>query len=242
MRLQAFILITLLFNSVYATEWGYDKHNGPKEWSNLNEDYKLCGSAGTIQSPINIQSSAATATKNELKLNYQLNSADIINNRHSLQMNFSEEGNITFEGKSYDIVQLHFHSPSENKIDNKEYPLEMHAVHQDKQGKLLVIGVLFKQGNANKGIQAIIDNLPEKVDEAIDIKDFNIYSLFPKSLSYYAFKGSLTTPPCSEDVQWIILKQPMTASKQQIEELGAILHHNVRDIQPLNNREIKSAK
>lgn len=242
MQLKSFVMaVTLLgVSSLYAAEWGYGKHNGPKEWGKLDESYKACR-IGVSQSPINVLSKSSKKASNELSVSYQNDSKDIVNNGHSLQVNFSQGSEVSFKNTKYKLVQLHFHTPSENKVDGKSYPLEMHLVHQNDKGELLVIAVFFQQGKENSALKTIIKNAPKKVNENVALKDLNPNALMPNSHAYYAFEGSLTTPPCSEQVQWVVLKKSLQASKQQISDLHAILHDNARNIQPLNNRKIESA-
>ncbi|WP_394953879.1 carbonic anhydrase [uncultured Helicobacter sp.] len=236
MRFCSLILAGLL-GVANAAHWGYNEHNGPSKWG---EQYPECN--GKEQSPINILTKNATSANNTLSLAYKMDSKNIINNGHSVQVNFTQKGGITYQGKEYKLVQLHFHTPSENTIDNVVYPLEMHLVHNDADGGLLVIGVLFEEGKAHSELQKIIANAPKKSGASGKLTRINPENLLPKSRAYYAFDGSLTTPPCSQKVQWVVLGEPISASKKQIDALHKIMHDNSRDVQPLNGREIKSAK
>lgn len=242
MKIRTLILTIFLGlgSSLYTADWGYSKENGPNKWGNISDDYKEC-SIGTNQSPIDIASSMAKQVKNELRLNYQADSSDIINNGHSVQVNFKQNSTISFKNVQYKLVQIHFHTPSENKINGKMYPLEMHLVHQNKSGNLLVIGIFFEEGKDNEMLNNIIAVAPKEKGKIVVLNNINVTKMFPKSLGYFAFNGSLTTPPCSEKVQWVVLKNPISASKKQIESLHTILHDNARDVQPINDRDIESA-
>ncbi len=242
MKVKFLVFIALFgLGSLYASDWGYDAEHGPKKWGQLNPEYKEC-EIGKAQSPIDIPTNNAKKVKNELVLNYKSDSNDITNNGHSVQINFTKNSEITFKGKKYQLLQTHFHTPAENKIDGKAYPLEMHLVHQSDDGKLLVIGVLFEEGKSNAELQKIITAAPKEVGNTINLKNIEIASILPKSKAYYAFDGSLTTPPCSENVQWIVLKNPAQGSKQQIQNLHEILNDDEREVQALNGREIEFAE
>ena len=210
MKIRTLILTIFLGlgSSLYTADWGYSKENGPNKWGNISDDYKEC-SIGTNQSPIDIASSMAKQVKNELRLNYQADSSDIINNGHSVQVNFKQNSTI--------------------------------LVHQNKSGNLLVIGIFFEEGKDNEMLNNIIAVAPKEKGKIVVLNNINVTKMFPKSLGYFAFNGSLTTPPCSEKVQWVVLKNPISASKKQIESLHTILHDNARDVQPINDRDIESA-
>ncbi|HIV49187.1 carbonic anhydrase [uncultured Helicobacter sp.] len=238
MKIYSLMLASLLGTSVVnAAHWGYGEHNGPHKWG---AHYPQCN--GKEQSPINILTKTARSTTNALKVAYKADSKNIINNGHSVQVNFTQKGGISYQGKDYKLVQLHFHTPSENTIDNVVYPLEMHLVHSNAEGGLLVIGVLFEEGRANAELQKIIVNAPAKSGGNNKLTKLNPQKLLPKTLAYYAFDGSLTTPPCSQNVQWVVLQGVLSASKRQIDVLHRIMHDNSRDVQPLNGREIQSAQ
>ena len=239
MRLfHSVVLVGLLsLGSVCAAHWGYEEDNGPSTWG---QDYPECN--GMEQSPINIISKDTASVANALAIEYKADSQNIINNGHSVQVNFAKNNTITYGGQEYALVQLHFHTPSENTIDGKSYPLEMHLVHSSLDGKLLVIGVLFTEGEANTELQKIVEAAPEQSGVVRDFEGLNPANILPNKLSYYAFSGSLTTPPCSQNVQWVVLGQTISASKSQIDSLHTIMHTNARNTQPLNGREIQSAQ
>lgn len=238
MRLYAVVLASLLSMGVInGAHWGYGEDNGPHKWGT---HYPECN--GKEQSPINILTKKTRAVSNALKTAYQADSKNIVNNGHSVQVNFTQKGGITYQDKEYKLVQLHFHTPSENTIDNVVYPLEMHLVHSNAEGGLLVIGVLFEEGKAHTELQKIIANAPTKSGGNNKLTKLNPQKLLPNTLGYYAFDGSLTTPPCSQNVQWVVLQGTLNASKKQIDALHRIMHNNSRDVQPLNGREIQSAQ
>lgn len=224
----------------HKAHWGYGKDNGPKQWGKLDEAYKLCD-LGHNQSPISIPTHSAQKSAHALKTAYLANSVEFINNGHTLQVNYKNSGKLLYENKPYELLQFHFHTPSETYIDQKGYPLEIHFVNKSANDTLLVLAVLVKEGKANKHFSQLIAHLPEKEGQSVALKGFNPTNLLPKKLGYYAFDGSLTTPPCSEMVQWVVLKDYIFASKEQIEALHRILQDNARDLQELNDRVIKVA-
>ncbi|RDU66209.1 carbonic anhydrase [Helicobacter didelphidarum] len=237
--LTTLLSVSSMVTSIYADNWGYDTTNGPDTWGK-NPDFEACD-IGQFQSPINILSDTAKKTTNELNFNYQLDSKDIINNGHSMQVNFDKQGKLLFKKKQYNLIQLHFHTPSENQIDSKAYPLEMHLVHENDNGELLVVGIFFEEGKENAVLQKMMNAFPQEIGKTQVFNKLDVKKIIPKITSYYAFVGSLTTPPCNEKVQWVVLKNSMQASKKQINFFHSVLHGNARGVQQLNNREITSA-
>lgn len=235
-----FVSLILSAGMMYAAHWGYGEHNGPEMWAKLDPKFAIC-STGMHQSPINIQASKTTEAKNELHILHGTNAKDIVNNGHTVQVSFSEAGGVVFKNKRYLLVQLHFHTPSETQIEGKSYPMEMHLVHKSDAGELLVLAVLFEQGETNVALNNILTYAPNDVNKNYPMDMVSISQMLPKTKGYYAFSGSLTTPACSEGVQWVVLKESISASKSQIETLNAIMKENARGVQPLNNRVILSA-
>ena len=236
------ICLSLVFSigSVYAAHWGYDKHNGPDMWAKLDPKFKLC-STGLKQSSVNIESKKTTEFKNELHLLYGTNSKDIINNGHTIALHFNEAGGLVYQNRKYNLVQLHFHTPSETQIEGKSYPMEMHMVHKDEKNNYLVLAVLFRKGQNNIMLNNVLSYAPIDIDKAHQMDMIYISQLLPKNHGYYAFSGSLTTPPCNEGVQWIVLKESVEASQAQIDAMHSILKDNARNVQPLHDRVILSA-
>lgn len=235
-----FLSLVCSVGSMYAAQWGYDKHNGPDTWAKLDSKFKLCN-IGMKQSSINIESNKTTESRNELHLLHGTNSKDIVNNGHTIMLQFNEAGGLVYQNKKYNLVQLHFHTPSETQIEGKSYPMEMHMVHKDSEDNLLVLAVLFQKGQNNAVLNNILSYAPMDVGKVYQMDMIYISQLLPKNHGYYAFGGSLTTPPCEEGVQWIVLKESVEASQYQLDALHAILKDNARGVQPLNDRVILSA-
>lgn len=222
-----------------GVHWDYSEDKGPKHWGDLDKQFALC-KVGKAQTPIDIITSKAKKTKQDVAFAYANNTKDIVNNGHTIQVNVDGgASSITFNGVVYELVQFHFHTPSENQIDGVKFPLEAHFVHKNDKGNLLVVGVLFNEGAENKAFEKVFKNLPQAAGKSKKLEKVDISALLPESKAYYEFMGSLTTPPCSENVQWVVLKTQLEASKKQIGSLEAILHNNARDIQPLGKRVVK---
>ena len=244
---------TLLAKSVAITarpaHWGYSGSKGPETWGNLNPAYALCAQ-GTQQSPINI---SRTNTKGGFnwKFNYKNSSLqiahnehmdDIIDNGHTIQVNVEEGSTFELNKTIYHLKQFHFHTPSEHTIDGKHAPMEIHFVHQSDSGQLAVVSVLIKEGKENDNIAKIVANLPKSKGESKHITDVNLSLQFhlPKVNEAYHYLGSLTTPPCSEFVEWLVFKNYVIASKEQIAAIASKIGPNNRPIQKLNGRTVRT--
>ena len=207
--------------------WGYGDADGPAKWGDLSEDYAMC-KTGKEQSPIDLPT-ADKATTTTVSGNYGPTKAKIVNKGYTVQADFEESFKLTSGDKEYGLVQVHMHTPSENTVDGKAFPLTGHFVHTDADGNLAVLGVMFSEGEPNAQIQAMLDNLDGEAD-------LDISAMMPSDMTVYNFAGSLTTPPCSEGVNWHVLTTPITASKEQIEALNKSMGNNARPVQPLNDR------
>lgn len=209
--------------------WGYGEEDGPAKWGDLSEEYATC-KTGKVQSPVDLPAADAAKTI-EVTTNYGSSSADIENSGHGIKASFGEGFTMTSGENTYNLLQFHYHTPSENTIGGKSFPMTAHLVHADKDGNLAVLGVMFEEGEANAQVQATIDNVGGKTD-------IDVAAMLPASKNVYNFKGSLTTPPCSEGVNWHVLTSPVTASKEQIAALAKIMGNNARPVQPMNDRAI----
>jgi carbonic anhydrase len=236
----AFTYSATVAEEVKTNHWGYTGHNTPKTWGTLSEKYKECG-IGLNQSPINITNSLhANLPPLTVKYN-KATSERIVDNGHTIEVMMAPGDSFTMDGKTFELKQFHFHSPSENHIDGKSFPLEAHFVHLDKDGNIAVIAVMFEEGAENTELTKFWKDMPQKEGESNVLKLKNIANnLLPKDKHYYRFNGSLTTPPCTEGVRWFVLKQPMTISKEQIKKFhdDTMHHNNNRPIQPLDARMI----
>jgi carbonic anhydrase len=230
----------LASTTVYAgsgASWGYSGAQGPENWATLSGEYSACN--GKNQSPINL-TGFVEADLTPIKFHYKPGAREILNNGHTVQVNYKTGSNMMIDGTEFKLLQFHFHAPSENHIDGKSYPMEAHLVHADKDGNLAVVAVMFEQGAENAALEKAWQQMPKHAGDKHALKsDLKVDGILPKNRDYYRFNGSLTTPPCSEGVRWLVMKQPMTASKKQIQAFESVLHHpNNRPIQATNARTV----
>ncbi|MDE2428855.1 MAG: carbonic anhydrase family protein [Burkholderiales bacterium] len=246
------LLAVLLSSSAFASDmpaananshrphWSYKGDGKPKNWAALESDFATCG-IGKEQSPIDIRG-AVHADLPALEFEYTAGSANVVNNGHTIQVNLETGGNLKLDTGTYQIVQFHFHTPSEEKIRGKAYSMVAHMVHKNAEGKLAVVAVLFKLGKTNPAIAKVFAHMPMNKDEKIELPDgFNPADLLPAKQTYYAFNGSLTTPPCTEGVVWRVLKQPVELSRAQLAKFKKLYPMNARPVQPLNGRTLQES-
>lgn len=219
-----------------SPHWGYDGEHGPDHWGDLSEDYKQC-KVGHMQSPIDL-GGADVQSRFSVRAAYRPGQLSILNNGHTVQVNFPE-GSILSSGIShYKLLQVHFHTPSEEMIYGVPYPMVAHFVHVDYAGNLAVLGVLFEEGANNPELDKIIRAAPREKQDARAVGGVTLdpAKLLPPSLAVWRFDGSLTTPPCSEGVRWHVAMTPVQASAAQIAALHNIIGDNARPIQPRHGR------
>jgi carbonic anhydrase len=222
------------------THWGYEGEAGPSNWSKLDPKFVMCA-LGKNQSPIDI-SGFVEADLKPLKFKYSASAQEIaiVNNGHTIQVNYAPGSSVTVDGREFELKQFHFHSPSENKIDGKQYPLEGHLVHADKDGNLAVVAVMFQEGAPSAALTKLWEKMPTKSGDKNALPaGMSVAQLLPAERDYYRFDGSLTTPPCSEGVRWLVLKKVATASKAQIDLFAKTVGHpNNRPLNPVNARTV----
>lgn len=225
--------------SCEGIHWTYEGEEGPDHWGELCVDYTPCG--GQVQSPVNIAGAVDDAALMEIAKTYSNTATHILNNGHTIQFTADSGSSIVLNGETYNLLQFHFHTHSEHTVGGTSYPMEAHFVHKNEAtGKLVVIGVLFEEGSENGILAPFIDHLPETADATYDAADtFNPADLLPAEKSYFTYAGSLTTPPCSEIVTWIVMEHPIMASHDQILHIEELEHENNRPIQALEGRVIK---
>lgn len=216
--------------------WEYSGSAGPDAWGNIAPEFVECA-RGHYQSPINIEG-AMPSLHPPLAIDYTREGKEIVNNGHTVQINFPSGNNLRLEDGVYELKQVHFHTPSENRIEGKSYPLEAHFVHADAQNNFAVIAVMFEKGQFNGALQRLWTQLPGRDSPAVALQAaVSAKQLMPPRRDYYRFSGSLTTPPCTEGVRWIVLKEPVAAAKEQIKAFETVMgHHNSRPLQPRNGR------
>ncbi|RYY31124.1 MAG: carbonic anhydrase family protein [Chitinophagaceae bacterium] len=221
-----------------GVHYTYEGAEGPDNWSGLCEGWTACGQ-GQAQSPVNIEKAVHDKNLAPLDFRWTSTTAKIVNNGHTIQFNVDPGSKLIANNKTYDLIQFHYHHKSEHTIKDKYYPLEVHYVHSAPDGKLAVVGVMFKEGAPNNLFNMFLQDFPAPMTTYSSPISFNLASLLPKNLRYYNYQGSLTTPSCSEIVSWHVIKGTVTASKQQIDALKHLIHDNNRPLQALNGRTVK---
>ncbi|HOO81179.1 MAG TPA: carbonic anhydrase family protein [Alphaproteobacteria bacterium] len=218
--------------------WGYSGGEAAPYWGTLDGSYELCAS-GQEQSPVNIAKFLQEDVP-DITLSYKPSSLNVVNNGHTIQVNYDAGSGFEAAGVNYNLLQLHFHTPSEHYLDGAPYPMEMHLVHKAADGTLGVIGVMMKIGGHNPVIEGVWQNAPIQAggSKSIESVEINAADLMPASLEYYKYDGSLTTPPCSEGVRWHVLKEPIEISEMQLKAFQALFPVNARPVQSLNDRVI----
>lgn len=242
--IRCFMLIALLSAAAVTLaqddhpHWTYEGEAGPEHWGELNHEYAAC-SVGRSQSPINIAEPIEVDLVN-IAFNYEASALNIFNNGHTIQVNYDSGSTITYNEDTYELRQFHFHHPSEHTINGEPAAMEIHFVHSDAAGNLAVVGVMVAAGEADNSAYApIFDNLPAEEGEP-QATDITVHAadLLPETTTYATYRGSLTTPPCTEGVRWLLLTAPIELSEAQIASFAALFENNARPVQPLNIRDL----
>lgn len=232
--------ISALMLTALADEagWGYEGEAGPAHWGGLAPDFALC-EEGAAQSPIDI-ANAQELDLVDIDFHYGATANNIFNNGHTIQVNVDAGSGIVYNGIAYKLLQFHFHLPSEHTTDGRAAAMEIHFVHQDpRSGNLAVVGVMLDEGAHNEAYAAVFDNLPAEVGEPLAVgDDIALAALLPESRAFYTYQGSLTTPPCSEIVRWLVLTETLELSAGQIAAFAAIHAGNARPTLPLGARDL----
>jgi carbonic anhydrase len=221
----------------HAPHWEYTGDDGPTHWSTLAPEFAAC--AGRNQSPIDLDN-FIEAELPPIAFDYKAGGHDVVNNGHTIQVNYDAGSSISIDDDTFALKQFHFHAPSENHIDGKSFPIEAHFVHADAKGDLAVVAVMFEQGDNNPALDTLWARLPGKEGDPQALSpEIAAAELLPGNRDYYRYEGSLTTPPCSEGVRWLVLKHPVPVSAQQIDRLTKALGHpNNRPVQPVGARVV----
>jgi carbonic anhydrase len=231
----------------HATHWGYDGASGPRAWATLSAEYAECG-VGKRQSPIDLPIAAGTGTERAadatMHVFHHPHAVDVANNGHTLQVTYDDGDSLTLDGVDYQLVQYHFHAPSEHTFAGQHFPLEMHLVHRASSGALAVVGVMLESGPHNAAFDTLTSHLPTRTGASTHLERVavDIDGLLPATRHAFRYTGSLTTPPCTEGVDWLVLRTPVAIDPAQIEGLAAVLHHNNRDVQALHGRPVRAVE
>jgi len=248
--LVGFITTATLFGpvSIVAQEtqhhahWAYDGKDGPEKWATLDPAYSEC-KVGHHQSPIDIRH-AQKADLPPIQFDYAPSLLTIVDNGHTVMVNYEPGSFITVGDHRYQLTQFHFHHPSEEHINGKVFDMEVHLVHEDASGNTAVVAVLMKAGKVNPALEAMWDHLPKEKDKVATIEGVlvNAADLLPVNRGYYTYLGSLTTPPCTEPVTWFVLKTPEEISSGEVEVFARLYPHDTRPTQKLEGRAIRESK
>ena len=248
-RIIALLFFALVFNSCIddvplkndscdVVEWAYSGADGPDEWAFLCTGFSSC--AGASQSPINISQSVVSSALGSLDQHYESTSTHIINKGHTIEFEYESGSTLRWDMRDFELLQFHFHTSSEHQLGSVSYPMEIHFVHRNiESGNLAVIGVIVETGASNSFLESMMTRFPEdKGEEYISSQNFIVTDLMPNDKAYFTYSGSLTTPPCSEGVNWIVMKNRISATTSQIARIRSIIHQSNRPIQPLNGRVV----
>lgn len=217
--------------------WTYDGETGPEHWGAINPEYVEC-STGEQQSPIDLTNPSDENLAN-LIFAYKPSPVNILNNGHTVEVEYAPGSSMEMDGKRYNLLQFHFHSPSEHEIDGQHYAIELHLVHKADDGSTAVVGVLVKEGTENEAFAPVWDHLPAKEQPATNVgTTVDAAKLLPVNQTTYRYDGSLTTPPCTEGVSWFVMATPVEMSSAQIDAFRQIYDGNNRPAQPLDGRQL----
>jgi len=222
--------------------WDYSNLHGPSHWGDLSPEFAAC-SHGHHQSPIDIRN-PQKADLPPLQFDYKPSPLDIIDNGHTIMINYAPGSFLSVGGERYELKQFHFHRPSEEKIKGKGFAMTVHLVHANPRGKLAVVAVLLKQGEDNPLVHELWSSMPTEKDKEEYLNNIQIDpdGLLPADRSYYTLSGSLTTPPCTEDVTWYVLKHSVTVTAAEIDQFSKLYRNDARPTQPLYDRVVLESK
>jgi carbonic anhydrase len=224
----------------HAPHWDYQGAAGPESWGALQAEFSKCA-VGTRQSPIDIRDGVKVQLDPVL-FDYKPSGFRVVDNGHTVQVNLAPGNSIEVLGRRYDLLQFHFHRPSEERINGRQFDMVAHLVHKDIDGRLAVVAVLLDRGSAHAVVQSVWNNLPLEKGEEVPAKvALDLNALLPADRSYYTYMGSLTTPPCSEGVLWMVMKNPVPISSEQIGIFARLYPMNARPIQQASGRLIKES-
>lgn len=227
-----------------AVHWGYTGDIGPDRWAELAPENKLCA-VGTRQSPIDIRDGIAVDLE-KIAFDYRASDFSVLDNGHTVQVNVAPGNALTIMGKRYELLQFHFHRPSEERVNGKQFDMAAHLVHKDREGRIAIVALLLERGRDDKAhpvIQTVWANLPLEKGEALRAQvQLDLTQMLPApDRGYYTYMGSLTEPPCTEGVLWMVMRQPVQLTAQQLGIFGKLYPMNARPLQAGSGRLIKES-
>lgn len=217
-----------------APHWDYQDHGGAQKWGELDGSYKACG-IGAEQSPIDL-SGGVKATLDPIRFDWKPQAFKIVNNGHTIQADAAPGSTLVVAKDAYNLVQFHFHAPSEHASGGKRFAMEVHFVNAAADGRLAVVGVFMQPGGNNAAFAAIMQAAPRTEGEKTLEQPIDPRQFLPADKTLFRYKGSLTTPPCSEVVDWNVFEQPIAVADADIKAFQALFPMNARPLQPLNRR------
>jgi carbonic anhydrase len=224
----------------HLPHWAYSGETGPQAWGGLRPEFARCGN-GTRQSPIDIRDGIAVDLE-PVQFDYRATPFSVIDNGHTVQVDLRAGNALQVGGRRYELVQFHFHRPSEERVAGRQFEMSAHLVHRDPEGRLAVVALLLDRGAPAPVVQQVWNNLPlERHEAAAGIGAIDLGALLPKDRRYYTYMGSLTTPPCTEGVLWIVMQQPVPVSAEQIDIFARLYPMNARPVQAASGRLIKQS-
>lgn len=234
----------LAAKALHGQHWTYEGDTGPANWAKLRPEFSVCA-LGKRQSPIAIDSRTTLQGPAEpIDFHYGPTEGSVLNNGHTIQVDLAPGNHLSVRGTRYDLVQFHFHHPAEEQVNGRTFPMVAHLVHRSEEGELAVVALLLDTGPANPAIDTVWTYMPLDTDDRVPMPGtvLDVKALLPPTLSYYQFMGSLTTPPCTEGVLWMVMKTPVTLSQAQITLFGQLFPLNARPVQPVHDRPVREAQ
>lgn len=234
-------LAPVMVQSAGAPHWEYSGEQGPASWGKLRPDYAICD-LGRRQSPIDI-AETHKQTLPEIQFQYRRAPLRLVNDGHTVRVRMANGSRIVLGKDSYILQQFHFHVPGGDRIQGEEFAMAAHFVHKSSAGRLAVVVVLFRQGGENAALAALWPKIPARADGEHLLPEFTLDAaqLLPAARGYYAYEGSLTAPPCTEGIYWMVLKQPLELSAGQLARYSKMFPNNSRPVQPLHGRVVKES-
>jgi carbonic anhydrase len=231
-KLHVALAFAALAAPAAAQDFGYSGELGPSYWGELSPAWELCGS-GAAQSPVDLAHRRISArSAGRLALETHESEGEIFDNGHTVEVEVEGENALELDGERYELVQFHFHSPSEHVVDGRGYDMELHLVHRSEAGALAVLGVFLQRGASSGALAPIFEQLPDEVGPHTPLAEpFDPAAFLPRSLRHYRYEGSLTTPPCSEGVRWMVLREPVSISDEHMARFDERVRFNARPAQ-----------
>ena len=224
----------------FSNTWSYEGETGPANWGKINPAWAKCGS-GNRQSPIDIRDGMKVELE-QISFDYHPSTFNVTDNGHTVQVMVGSGNFLTVQNRMYELIQFHFHRPSEERINGKGYEMVVHLVHKDGEGRIAMLALLLERGKSQPVIQTVWNNLPlEKLETLAPAVVLDPMELLPARRDYFTFMGSMTTPPCQEGVLWLVMKEPIQASPAQMALFSRLYPLNSRPIQPGSGRIIKES-